>query len=217
MLLEIVNLSINYKNSTKEFTYPDLMLEKGNCLCLAGNSGIGKTTLLNAILKPGFTGDIRYKKGLLLNKDILNFDKDKYKDISYIPQFSQNALNPSLKIRDQINIIQKCNDNSINDDKIMEYINELKMNTKILDLYPYELSGGLKQRIVLLMAYIKNPKLVFMDEASSAIDYITLESLINFVNRRKSNGVGVFLISHHKGMIDLIADDVIELKEKANG
>jgi ABC-type glutathione transport system ATPase component len=217
MLLETENLKIKYRNSTNEFAYPDFMLEKGNCICLTGMSGIGKTTLLNAILKPGFNGYISYKKGLLLDNDILDFDKNKFMDISYIPQFSQDALNPSLKISDQIKIIKKCNNHSLGDDKITEYINDLKMNTKILDMYPYELSGGLKQRIVLLMGYIKKPKVVFMDEASSAIDYITLESLISFVNKRKCDGIGIFLISHHKGMIKLMADEVIELKENPNG
>lgn len=210
MILEIKNYCTTY-DKKRWFSYPTIDLKGGKCVCIMGSSGCGKTTLLNSLFGLSFSGKCKYDKALILEKDIKLWGKDKYKYISYMPQFAQHGLNPCITVSEHIEYILKNNDNVADNNTISYYFDKLELGENIKDLYPKEISGGMKQRVVLLMSFIKRPKLLVLDEPSSALDYITLRNMVDFINERKSEGCGILLVSHDKNFAKALSDKIINL------
>lgn len=212
MILELRQFKVRYKAQTAWFNYPDLELEKGRCLALMGETGCGKTTLLNALFQYPFPGEVTYMKAEILGNDWRNWGMERYKFISYMPQYAQSGLNPALTIGEQLDIIKRCcSAQSV--ERQQSYFEELGLKKEVTEHYPFEISGGMKQRIALLIGFIKKPDLFVLDEPSSALDYITLRKTMDFLTRRKEEGCAILMVSHHKGFAVGIADKVKELKE----
>lgn len=200
---------ISYKKfKNRVFKYPNFYLNQGFCLCIKGETGCGKTTLLNGLFGHELKSHLYYEKAEILGKDIKQNKNDLYKWVSYMPQFSQNALNPSVKIDQHIRDVEEnCRDKA--DYKgIME---SLRLRIDILNKYPYELSGGMKQRVVMMLGFIKKPKLIVLDEPSTAIDAITLTETLAFMQKAKSEGVSILIATHDSGFARHIADDYLYL------
>lgn len=212
MILELRQFKVRYKAQTAWFNYPDLELEKGRCLALMGETGCGKTTLLNALFQYPFSGEVTYRKAEILGNDWRNWGMERYKSISYMPQYAQSGLNPALTIGEQLDIIKRCcSAQSV--ERQQSIFEELGLKKEVTKHYPFEISGGMKQRIALLIGFIKKPALFVLDEPSSALDYITLRKTMDFLTRRKDEGCAILMVSHHKGFAAGIADKVKELKE----
>lgn len=210
MILEIKKYKVKYYKDEKWRFYPDINIMAGEGCCLIGKTGCGKTTLLNSLFSPFFKGTIDYEKAELLGKDIKFWEGSIFKEISYMPQFIQNGLNPALSINQQLRFIKESNI-SIGDETMKKYMNELELDEGIKKLYPAQISGGMRQRVGLLMGFIKKPKLFILDEPTSAIDYITLEKIINFLSSRKKEGCSILMVSHHMGFAEALADKIIEI------
>ena len=210
MVLELKNYKAKY-NKDKFFAYPDIELYEGSCLCLMGSSGCGKTTLLSSLFSIEFLGEVEYDVANLLGKDINSLKENKYGYLSYMPQYAQDALNPLLNIGQQIQLIMKSNKNNIRYENIKSYLEELELGKKVMKMYPHELSGGMKQRVVMLLGFVKNPKLFILDEPSSALDYITLFSIVKFLKKRKEEGTSLFIVSHDEIFVKNLADKVYRL------
>lgn len=196
------------------FDYPYINIRENSSLGILGESGCGKSTLLNSLFSPFFNGYRKYGRAEFLNSDIFQQKDRIYEKLSYMPQFSQNGFNPSMNMGSQIELIMRTNKIK-QKKKLYEYMEELSLSESILDKYPYELSGGMKQRIALLLGFIKNPKLFVMDEPSSAVDYITLSKLIDFIQDRKREGTAIFLVTHHNSFCDFLCDEKIILGDKS--
>lgn len=210
MVLSLVDYMVSYREQSKWITYPDIFISKNECVCLMGESGCGKTTLLNSMFDPYFNGAVRYKTAQIAGKGIKEWGEELFKHISYMPQYSQSGLNPMLSLKEHIDMIEASTE-IVDYETIHKYYKQLGLNEDIEKMYPYELSGGMKQRFVMLMGFIKKPKFFVLDEPSSAIDYITLEKMIDFLNHRRSEGCAMLVMSHHKGFSQMIADKVIEI------
>jgi ABC-type glutathione transport system ATPase component len=195
------------------FNYPDLALEQGCCFVLMGKTGCGKTTLLNALFQYSFSGEVAYEKAEIFGNDWRDWGKNRYEFISYMPQYAQSGLNPTLTIGEQVDLVKRRRGANF-DERQQSYFEELGLKEEIIKRYPFEISGGMKQRIALLLGFIKNPVLFVLDEPSSALDYITLRKTMNFLKRRKEEGCAILMVTHHRGFAAGIADKMTVLCEE---
>jgi len=212
MIMELRKFKVRYGDNATWFNYPDIELEKGGCFVLMGKTGCGKTTLLNALFKHSFSGEVVYEKAKIVGNDWSEWGKNRYKFISYMPQYAQSGLNPSLTIGEQIDLVKRCC-GVRSDERQQSYFEELGLRKEMTKRYPFEISGGMKQRIALLMGFIKKPQLFVLDEPSSALDYITLRKTVDFLKRRKEEGCAILMVSHHRGFAAGIADKMAVMRE----
>ncbi len=232
--LQVKNLSAGYKfnNVTVQAVRNvSFDLKEGEFLGIAGESGCGKSTLAFAItrtlLSPGkiFGGQI-----LINGKDILSLKEEevrkiRWKEFSIVFQASMNVLNPVMKIKEQMYdaIIYHGHEYGKNLKKRAEELFEfVNISPKYLDAYPHQLSGGMKQRVVIAIALALNPKLIVMDEPTTALDVVVQRRILQEVDRlRKTFGFAVIFITHDLSLLVEISDTLAimyagEIIEKAN-
>ncbi|MEM2211342.1 MAG: ABC transporter ATP-binding protein [Nitrososphaerales archaeon] len=186
---------------------------------IAGESGCGKTTLglslLRLIPPPG-----RIVKGSIIlgGEDLLAMDEQTFKNkirwrkISMIFQSAMNALNPVYPIGYQLAepLIYHygfSKNEALN--LVKDALKEVKLNPSLIYRYPHELSGGMKQRVVIAMALILKPEIVIADEPTTALDLIVQSQIINLIKRLKwESKISFILMTHDLSMISEIADKV---------
>lgn len=210
-ILEVRKLHISYEGGKKEgFFYPDILLRKGTCLCVKGPVGCGKTTMVNALFSKRFTGAVDYAKAEIMGKDVRLWGDAIYSVMSYMPQHSQNALNPYATIGRHIKHISEGNKNTCSAGELFD---RLELERGITEKYPHQISGGMKQRIVMLLGFLKCPELYVIDEPSTAIDPVTLKVMLDFLREKKMEGISMLMITHDSGLAVRMADEIIELGE----
>lgn len=208
MVLELEGCRIRYPGAGEWFRYPDLGLAAGSCLALMGRTGSGKTTLLNALFGYSFPGIMAYRRARLLGRDLRAWGKDRYGAISYMPQFVQSGLNPTLTVGQQLRL---TGGGGIEEERLPDFLRELDLAETVEQLYPFQISGGMKQRLALMMGFLKAPRLFVLDEPSAALDHITLGQTLRFLRARKDEGCALVVVSHHRGFIKGIADQAVWL------
>ena len=223
-LLEIKNLNINYKNSIKAVKNVSLTLEDNQIISIVGESGSGKSTLIRAILKLLPTGGkIESGKIFFLEKDILTLNKKELnklrgKDIGMIFQDPNSTMDPIKTIEKQfIEYILEHNNISKKEaiDLAKKYL--LKLNLidveRVLKSYPFELSGGMKQRVSIAMAMAQNPKLLLADEPTSALDVTIQAQVINELKKIRENfKTSIILVTHNMGVAAYISDKIAVMR-----
>jgi dipeptide/oligopeptide/nickel (ni2+) ABC superfamily ATP binding cassette transporter ABC protein len=223
-LLEIKNLNINYKNSIKAVKNVSLTLEDNQIISIVGESGSGKSTLIRAILKLlPMGGEIESGNIFFLEKDILNLNKNELnklrgKDIGMIFQDPNSTMDPIKTIEKQfIEYILEHNNISKKEaiDLAKKYL--LKLNLidveRVLKSYPFELSGGMKQRVSIAMAMAQNPKLLLVDEPTSALDVTIQAQVINELKKIRENfKTSIILVTHNMGVAAYISDKIAVMR-----
>ena len=223
-LLEIKNLNINYKNSIKAVKNVSLTLEDNQIISIVGESGSGKSTLIRAILKLlPMSGEIESGNIFFLEKDILNLNKNELnklrgKDIGMIFQDPNSTMDPIKTIEKQfIEYILEHNNISKKEaiDLAKKYL--LKLNLidveRVLKSYPFELSGGMKQRVSIAMAMAQNPKLLLADEPTSALDVTIQAQVINELKKiREDFKTSIILVTHNMGVAAYISDKIAVMR-----
>ena len=223
-LLEIKNLNINYKNSIKAVKNVSLTLEDNQIISIVGESGSGKSTLIRAILKLlPMGGEIESGNIFFLEKDILNLNKNELnklrgKDIGMIFQDPNSTMDPIKTIEKQfIEYILEHNNISKKEaiDLAKKYL--LKLNLidveRVLKSYPFELSGGMKQRVSITMAMAQNPKLLLADEPTSALDVTIQAQVINELKKIRENfKTSIILVTHNMGVAAYISDKIAVMR-----
>lgn len=210
-LLEVKDLSMYYKIKSgfiKAVDDVSLSIDKGQSLGIVGESGCGKTSLILTVLRliPD-NGEVMGGKIIFDNKDILKLSDEEYrktyrwKKISIIFQNSMNALNPVIKIKNQIiNTIKLHMD--VSDDeaekKMSEIIELVGLHYSVLNNYPHELSGGMKQRVIIALSLICNPDLLIADEPTTALDVVVQDQIIEHMKQLQEKlNITLIIVSHN--------------------
>jgi peptide/nickel transport system ATP-binding protein len=222
-LLKVEGLTVAYESNGKRLlAVNDANLEilEGEIFGLAGESACGKTTLANSILRlikpPGriLKGRVVFDGVDLLSLDEEEFRKIRWEKIAYIPQASMNALNPVMRIYDQILDVVKAHRKDFSEDEIRKRAEEIFASVglapDVLKMYPHELSGGMRQRVIIAMSLILNPKLLIADEPTTALDVVVQRGIIQLLKEINMKfGTTVLLITHdmavHAQIVDRLA------------
>jgi len=215
--LSVKGLSAKY-NSSKGPVYAvddvDFELEDGKSIGIAGESACGKSTLglsLIRMLSGGKTeGEILFDGESLLEMKESDFDeKFRWKKISMVFQGAMNSLDPVFTIKEQFLEILKQHKFDGDIKKIIsDAINSVSLDESILKKYPHELSGGMKQRVVIAMALLLRPKFVIADEPTTALDVLIQAQIVNLLKDLKKDGMSFMLITHDLAVLSELADKI---------
>lgn len=222
VLLDVRNLKLYFRTRSGPVQAVDdvsFKLRKGHTLAVVGESGCGKTSLAKAILRllprniHTYTGQILFD-----GEDIMKYDDEKFRrdirwsNIAMVPQASMNSLNPVIRVEDQLAeplLIHEKLTRRQASARVNEVFKIVGLPTDFLQRYPFELSGGMRQRATIAMALASNPKLVVLDEPSSALDLLTQANLMNVLKKIKQEINTTFiLITHDIGTASELADEV---------
>jgi peptide/nickel transport system ATP-binding protein len=232
MSLKVENLKVYYqtlRGDVKALDGATFTIEDGEIMGLAGESGCGKSTLSNSLilLKP----PMRFVGGRveLDNEELPIWDMEKmnnfrFKKISTIPQYAMNAMNPIRKIGKMLSEILKSKkvDFKSTLPELKRRLDLVELSHDVLNMYPIELSGGMKQRMVMVLSTLMNPSLLMADEITSALDVSTQKAvakmLVEFRDREFVKKLMV--ITHDISILYQIADSIMimyagKLAEKA--
>ena len=198
-----------------------MSLQKGECLAIVGESGSGKSVTALSITRlvaspPGIIteGFINYKGTDLLNINLQTMQDIRGKKISYIFQDPQSTLHPLQKVGSQISEII-VNHKIINKVKLNKEVLDLLRSVKIIDpervvnLYPHQLSGGMRQRIGIAMAIANKPDIIIADEPTTALDVTVQAKILNIINDlKKEFNLSIIFISHDLNVVSKISDNI---------
>ena len=194
----------------------DFSIKEGEVIGIIGESGIGKSTFLECIL-----GNIHQKVMMnvtemkFLEENWLILDRNKRreylrKDIGIIFQNGQHSLDPLFTIGQQLEELMV----QPNLTKIVETLKMVKLEEKVLQLYPHELSGGMLQRVMIAMAFINQPKLIIADEPFSALDApLQVEMMQLIVDIANQNRTATILVTHQQELAYQFCTKVLTLEE----
>lgn len=222
-LLSIKDLSVYYitrdLGTCKAVNEISFDIKEGETLGLVGETGAGKTTIALSILgllqsPPGkvMQGEILYKGQDLLKMKQKELRKIRGKEISMVFQDPMTALNPVDKIGEQIaEVISLHQDTSKAEalQKAAEMLEMVGISKERFQEYPHQLSGGMKQRVIIAMALACSPKLLLADEPTTALDVTIQAQVLDMMNELKKNlGTAVLMITHDLGVVAEMCDSV---------
>jgi len=192
---------------------------------IAGESGCGKSTLLKVLLgmvAPPLTvvgGSVTYDLGAgaidVLGLSPAELRAMRWKEISYIPQGSMHVLNPVRRIRhtfrDFVGVHLKTSPRET-DERVRRYLGELGLPDKVLNSYPHQLSGGMRQRVTIALATILSPKLIVADEPTTALDVVVQRGVIQLLQEiRDRERNTMVVVTHDMGVHANLTDRVAVL------
>ena len=195
-------------------------LEEGKTLAIVGESGCGKTqtafSIIRLIANNGFhpSGEIFFNKRKLSNLTELEMQSIRGNDISMIFQEPMTSLNPLYRIGNQLEEPLYQHRKIAKDPArklAIELLNQVGIPDphKRLDCFPHELSGGMKQRVMIAMALACKPKLLIADEPTTALDTTIQAQVLKLMSDlQKETGMSILLITHDMGIVNQIADDI---------
>ncbi len=220
-ILDINNLNVDYLSegasihAVRDFS---MHINENEIFGLVGESGSGKSTVIKSILRilpaPGVItkGEIKYKDQDILELDESELSSLRWSHISVVKQKALNSLNPLLKIKEQIIDTIRAHE-QIKTKDAMERCNALmdlvEIDRNYLNSYPHELSGGMKQRVVIAIALALKPELIIMDEPTTALDVvIEKEIILKILDLKSQLGFSLLFITHDLNLILGFADRV---------
>jgi peptide/nickel transport system ATP-binding protein len=217
VFLAVNGLSSRY-SSSKGPVYAvddvDFSLDDGESIGIAGESACGKSTLglsIIRMLSGGKTqGDISFEGESMLDISESDFNKKyRWKKISMIFQGAMNSLDPVFTIKEQfIEILKQHNFDGDFDQVILNAITSVSLTEPVLKKYPHELSGGMKQRVIIAMALLLKPKFVIADEPTTALDVLIQAQIVNLLKDLKKDGMSFMLITHDLAVLSEIANKI---------
>lgn len=215
VILSFQNISAAYQN---QFVLKDINLDinEGDILSIVGESGSGKSTLLNTIL--GINNKLVIPKGNLIfdDKDLVHLGQSQRrkllgKEIAIIPQSPLSSFNPLRKLGKQFKEVCKSHNIKYDEEQIGELFAKFGLSdTKmILNSYPYDMSGGMIQRIAIAFMLLLRPKILLCDEITSALDFVSQKLVIEEILQiNREFGVTVLFVTHDFGIAKSISDSI---------
>ncbi|OGO75818.1 MAG: dipeptide/oligopeptide/nickel ABC transporter ATP-binding protein [Chloroflexi bacterium RIFOXYC12_FULL_59_14] len=197
----------------------NFVLDDNRAVVILGESGCGKSSLAKAILRllPRNVGT--YSGHIYLNgRDIMSLTEEEFRQnirwasISMVPQAAMNALNPVIRVGDQVAepaMVHLGVDKTESISLVKKMFQHVGVPEDFISRYPFELSGGMRQRVIIAMALVTSPGLIILDEPTSALDVLTQANIFNVLKRLKRElGIGFILITHDIATSSELADDV---------
>ena len=212
-MLEVNELTTKYITRFREDVYAvdhvSLKIEEGKSLGIAGESGCGKSTLALSLMGYYFA-PLHYQSGEIIidGKNISGMNPDDVRksilgtEIAYIPQAAMNALNPTIRISKFIEDVILAHNPQMSKKDIYDMAKErfmtLGLPVDALDKHAVELSGGMKQRVVIAVSTILSPKVLIADEPSSALDVTSQKMVIKMMKDMMNSGMvkAMIFITH---------------------
>ena len=217
VFLDINGLSVRYPSSSGPVYAVDdvdLHLEDGESIGIAGESACGKSSLGLSIIRMlsegNVQGNISFEGDSLLDMSSSEFDtKYRWKKIAMIFQGAMNALDPVFTINEQfLEILKQYDFDGNSNQLILDAMSSVSLDEHVLKKYPHELSGGMKQRVVIAMALLLKPKFVIADEPTTALDVLIQAQIINLLKALKKEGMSFLLITHDLAVLSEIAEKI---------
>ncbi|MEM9025825.1 MAG: ABC transporter ATP-binding protein [Verrucomicrobiota bacterium] len=223
-LLKIEDLRIRFRDrdrvneAVKGISYE---LKKGETLAVVGESGSGKSVSAMAITKllpasPSceIEGKIEFNGQNMLHLSKSELRSIRGKDIAYIFQEPSSSLNPYMRVSDQIGEVIKLHRPDVKDvsAKIIETLDLVGIRdaAKRYRDYPHQMSGGMKQRVMIAMALVCEPKILIADEPTTALDVTIQAQILDLMAELKSRlDMSIILITHNFGIVDGFADRLV--------
>ena len=238
VMLEVRELTTKYITRFKEDVYAvdhvSLKVEEGKSLGIAGESGCGKSTLALSLMGYYFP-PLHYTSGEIIidGRNITGMKPDDVrksilgKEIAYIPQAAMNALNPTQKIINFIEDVIEAHNPYATKSEIYAMakglFEVLGLPADVLQKYPVELSGGMKQRTVIAISVILSPQVLIADEPSSALDVTSQKMVIKMLRNLMDKGYikAMIFITHELPLLYNVTDDILvmyagQIVEKAS-
>lgn len=224
LLLDIQHVEICY-NGRPVVHDVSLQMEPGEILGIVGESGSGKSTLIKAAMgllgdSGAVTkGDIYYKGQNVVDADSHALRNMRGPAMGMIFQNTESSLCPIRKIEDQlyesVSQHEKVTRNEVRE-RALELFAHMRLTDgrRILNSYPFELSGGMNQRVGIMMAMILKPNLLFADEPTSALD-VTVQAQVvkEMMKMRELYGTGIVIVTHNIGVVEYMADKAAVMHE----
>ena len=230
-VLTVQHLSVTYRTEQPVHAVRDvsLTLRRGEILGLVGESGCGKTTLayaINRLHRPPAevtSGSITLHDRDGTDLDVLAFDRDelrafRWAKLSMVFQGAMNALNPVLTIRAQLEDVLTTHRPSMSRDKrharCAEALRLVGVDPRRLKAYPHELSGGMRQRVMIAMALLLEPQVVLLDEPTTALDVVVQRGILRELLRlRGALGFAVLFITHDLPLMLEVSDRIAVMRD----
>ena len=221
-VLEVKNLRVHYATPLGDVIAVngvDLKVFEGETIGLVGESGCGKSTLAMSILRlvqpPGriVSGQVQIHGIDLIALSERELRQVRWNQIALIPQGAMNSLNPVMRVKNQIA-------EAIETHQVQRSLEELKerilrllamvgLPGRVYDMYPHELSGGMKQRVCIAMAIALTPSVVIADEPTSALDVVVQRVVAQtLLDVKRTLGVSMILIGHDMGLMAQLVDRI---------
>lgn len=218
-LCEIQNLSVTYFGLTDVLAVEDfnLTIERGEIVGLAGESGCGKSTLVKALTRLLENGQISGGKILFQGTDLASASNEAFRQlrwtkISLVTQSAMSALNPVLSIGEQLMDSMEAHTSMSKvemRDRAVELLQLVEVDPSRIHSYPHELSGGMRQRVMIAMALALQPDLIIMDEPTTALDVVVQKQIIRKIKEVQDQfGFSVLFITHDMSLLLAIADRI---------
>lgn len=223
-ILEIKDLSIRYQSGTLAVDGVSMDVEEGEIISIVGESGSGKTTLIRGILgllPPG--GEIVSGQMLFGGIDLAAAPEEQMqdirgKDIAMIFQDVGSSMDPIVQIRRQYEeaiLVHQKMEKRESDSLALEMLRKMHLTDpqRIMESYPFELSGGMKQRVGIAMGMTAQPKLLLADEPTSALDVTIQAQVVHEMKQlRDIYGVTIILVTHNMGVASYLSDRIGVMK-----
>ena len=216
--ISVENLTTRY-NVSKGLVHAledvSFSIELGESIGIAGESACGKSTLGLSIIRmisngKIYSGKIQFDGKSLLDIPNPDFDKSiRWKEISMVFQGAMNSLDPVFTIQQQFEeVLKQHNFEGDIKQTINQSLNSVNLDESTLKKFPHELSGGMKQRVVIAMALILKPKFVIADEPTTALDVVIQAQIVNLFKKLKKDGQSFMIISHDLSILSEVAEKI---------